>query len=330
MDKFDLQKLRDLPIEEVASQLGLTVHKHKALCPFHADTNPSLSFSVRHNSYKCFVCGAHGGVIDLVMKVTGKNFLESCEWLGADVRKRDAWTSPCHGSEAKNVTGTCPRGTAVDREWLESLVAHPTLCPEAEQFLFQERKLDSRVIKWLGISSITKPTPCWRYGRPYFDAPSLLIPYRDMNGRLLTVQSRYLEPRNRVTARFKFPRSSRCGIYNLPILRLLKKDEPLFITEGVTDCLAMLSAGHKAIAIPSATLLSREDRQLLKQYVEQHGPLHLHMYPDADIPGEKLYLELVSLANELQCSLTRHSLPPGYKDFGAYWAHHQTLKNQNV
>jgi hypothetical protein len=37
MEKYELQKLRDLPIEEVAERLGLRVVRHKALCPFHDD-----------------------------------------------------------------------------------------------------------------------------------------------------------------------------------------------------------------------------------------------------------------------------------------------------
>ena len=84
MDKFELQKLRDLPIEGVAERLGLDVRQHKALCPFHNDHHPSLSFNVRKNTYRCFVCGAHGGAIDLVMKCLHKDFIEACSWLGGE------------------------------------------------------------------------------------------------------------------------------------------------------------------------------------------------------------------------------------------------------
>ena len=81
MDKFELQKLRDLPIEGVAERLGLSVSKHKCLCPFHDDHHASLSFSVKRNSYRCFVCGASGGTIDLVMRYMNKDFKEACRWL---------------------------------------------------------------------------------------------------------------------------------------------------------------------------------------------------------------------------------------------------------
>ena len=35
----------------------------------------------------------------------------------------------------------------------------------------------------------------------------------------------------------------------------LRPGEPLYITEGCSDCWAMLSSGRKAVAIPSATTL---------------------------------------------------------------------------
>ena len=81
MDKLYIQKLRDLSIEGVAERLGLRVVRHKSLCPFHDDHHASLSFSVRRNSYRCFVCGASGGTIDLVMKYLNKTFLDACRWL---------------------------------------------------------------------------------------------------------------------------------------------------------------------------------------------------------------------------------------------------------
>lgn len=331
MEKFDIQKLRELPIEGVAERLGLKVSRHKALCPYHSDSHPSLTFNVAKNTFKCFVCSSHGGVIDLAMHVLNKNFVETCQWLADE---HNIILNEWKPAEKPR------KNRPLDLEWLSSLVAVPQLNAEAQHFLFDERKINPAVVRWLGISSISQPTPCWKYGKPYYDAPSLLIPYRDINCNLLSVQSRYLgkkefsdnsrvidgNSRLKEIPRFKFPRGSRCSIYNLTILRLLKPGEPLFITEGVTDCMAMLSAGHKAIAIPSATLLSRDDKTLLKEFSSSlSSSLNLHMYPDADIPGEKLYFQLVSLANEIGASLQRHSLPPGCKDFGQYWATQQII-----
>ena len=79
MDRLELQKLRDLPIEGVAERLGLQVTRHKALCPFHDDHHASLSF--KKNKYKCWSCGESGDTISLVQKVLHKDFLEATKWL---------------------------------------------------------------------------------------------------------------------------------------------------------------------------------------------------------------------------------------------------------
>ena len=90
MDKFELQKLRDLPIEGVAEQLGLHVEHHKCLCPFHDDHSPSLTFSVSRNTFRCWACGEHGGTIDLVMKCQNVGFKEACSFLNSPSKFLDA------------------------------------------------------------------------------------------------------------------------------------------------------------------------------------------------------------------------------------------------
>ena len=334
MKKFEIDRLRSLPIESVAERLGLTVTKHKSLCPYHDDSHPSLSFSVSKNTFRCYVCGAHGGTIDLAMKVLNKPFIEACQWLANEHNVILTEWKPAEKKPRKTV--------APDIPYLENLVRKPVIHSEASDFLFAERKIDPRVVRWLGISSIQLPTPMSGapYERSFFNAPSLLIPYRDYNGNLLSVQARYLGNQSSSSLslssalpRFQFPRGSKCTIFNLPILKLLKPGEPLFITEGVTDCMAMLSAGQKAIAIPSATLLTQKDIKMLKEFAKglaekanpstltlNPTPLNLHMYPDADIPGEKLYFQLVGVANEIGACMVRHSLPHGFKDFGQWWA----------
>lgn len=318
LSKYDIQKLQDLSIESVADALGLSVRRHKALCPFHDDSHPSLTFSVSRNRYRCYVCGARGGTIDLVMNTQHWSFYDSCRWL-AD--KSDVYINEFSNShildiklETKNLkreTKKAPQ-PSVDIHYLEGLVAHPYLCPEAESFLFYERHLAPRVVRWLGLSSISHPVPM--SGNPsgsWFNAPSLLIPYRDIDGRLLSVQARYLGS-DKDKPRFQFPKGSRCSIYNLPILRHLTPGEPLFVTEGCSDCWSILSAGHKAIAIPSATALNESDLKPLEKFV-------VHIYPDQDKAGEQLYERLLQASIHLGFTLVRHQLPPTCKDFSDYY-----------
>ena len=70
----------------------------------------------------------------------------------------------------------------------------------------------------------------------------------------------------------------------------------------------MLSAGHAAIAVPSATLLMEREVELLRGF-------QIHMVPDNDAPGRQLFAKI----KELLPQTVLHELPEGVKDFGEMW-----------
>ena len=300
MDRLELQKLRDLPIEGVAERLGLTVKHHKALCPFHDDRHPSLSFKVSKNTYRCFVCGASGGTIDLVMRHLGKDFKEACRWLADESSQRGLFLCT---AKQREPSPACP----FDARKYEKFFERPWLLLEARKFLFEERRLDERVVRWCRLTS-------WkdRQGVPW-----LQTPYYDREGKLVGVQNRNLI--KGALPRFRFPQGARCGIYNLPVLNLLKPGDELYIAEGCSDCWSLLSAGHKAIAIPSATLLTNDVRSKMEE-VRGELSISYHMYPDCDEPGERLFLQL----QKVLPSLVHHQLPLGCKDFSEYYLMHNS------
>ena len=304
MEKYELQKLRDLPIEGVAERLGLHVTRHKCLCPFHDDSHPSLSFRVNRNTFRCFVCGASGGTIDLVMKFLGKNFREACRWLqtlpsAPPCREGNGYS--CNGIYSSPYREGSGMGLFDSSRYLRYF-EHPWLNDEAKRFLFDERRIDPRVVRWCRLTS-------WKDKQ---GVPWLQIPYYDREGKLIGIQNRNLV--KGALPRFRFPQGAECGIYNLPVLKLLKPGDELFITEGCSDCWAMLSAGHKAIAIPSATLLSKKDKEILSTL---HSTLStkFEMWPDNDAPGERLFLQL----QDVLPSLVRHQLPQSCKDYSDYY-----------
>ena len=362
MEKYEIEKLRNLPIEEVAGQLGLQVARHKSLCPFHSDHHASLSFNTRKNLCRCFVCMDESlDSIGLVMKSLHVDFPKACFWLAerngillekgrGRIWRRDCNSSPAasavspasSAASALSAASAAPRSFdaphAFDAARYARFFEHPWLNEAACRFLFDERKIDGRVARWCRLSSWTD-----RKGVNW-----LQIPYFDKEGRLVGIQNRNLDfhRKSRPTdsmdsektgksscptdftdgtdskgsedstdseeaPRFRFPYGSQCGIYNLQVLNLLTPGERLFITEGCSDCWAMLSAGHKAIAIPSATLLKPEDRDVLAYISETFG-VEWHMFPDRDAPGERLFLQL----KEILPSLIHHQLPLGCKDFG--------------
>ena len=293
MERYELQKLRDLPIEGVAERLGMHVVRHKALCPFHDDHHASLSFSVRRNTFRCFACDAHGGTIDLVMKQMNMDFKEAIKWLGTE-NNVIVESGPLP---------TSPEGERMfDASRYERFFERPFLNVEARRFLFDERRIDPRVVRWCRLTS-------WKDKR---QVPWLQIPYYDREGRLVGIQNRNLVRDG--LPRFRFPQGSECGIYNLPVLNLLRPGEELWITEGCSDCWAMLSSGRKAIAIPSATLLTKKDKEQLL-IINSQLSIEYHMYPDRDAPGERLFMQL----QKVLPGLVHHQLPEGCKDYGEFF-----------
>ena len=291
MTQEQITLLRAIPIEDLASRLGLDVRHHKALCPFHNDHHASLSFNVRKNTYRCFVCDAHGDTIDLVRHLLNKDFQQACLYLS------DGSCEPQHSTPLSPGRGAGER-LPFDASKYERFFERPWLSAAARHFLFDQRRLDPRVIRWCRLTS-------WRDRNGIH---WLQIPYYDPDGNLIGIQNRNLTPG--AEPRFRFPKGAHCSIYNLPILNLLKENEPLYIAEGASDCWALLSAGHKAIAIPSATLLSKKDVELLLSLTLSLS-LTFHMYPDRDLPGERLFLQLQALLP----NLTHHHLPPDCKDY---------------
>ena len=374
MEKYEIQKLRELPIEKVAKQMGMKVEHHKALCPFHDDHHASLTFNKTKNSCRCYVCMRSSiGTIDLVMRYLGKDFPAACRWLAGEhqIQLEEDSSSGKNSSFGGSSSGGSSSGnnsgkSSFDASRYARFFEHPWLNQAARRFLFEERKIDWRVVNWCRLTSWTDKK----------DINWLQIPYFDTEGRLIGIQNRNLDYKKKKSSsggcssegkassagnlsssgggssdekasstgnlsssggcssegnvsseekspceekeqdapRFRFPYGARCSIYNLPVVKRLKPGERLFITEGCSDCWAMLSAGHKAIAIPSATLLKPEDKQLLVD-IGRHYQVEFHMFPDQDVPGESLFMQL----REMLPQLVHHQLPPGCKDFSEYY-----------
>lgn len=300
IDKQIIEQLNNLPIEQVAAQLGMQVNRHKSLCPFHADTHPSLTFNVAKNRYRCFACGANGRLIDFVIGVTNWGFKEACLWLASGT-----WLQS--EIEKKHLAiANKESDNKFDASKYERMFAYQYLTEKAKHFLYNERQINPNVVKWSKVKS-------WKSKQ---GTEWLSIPYFDEKGALIGVQNRNLDfdPLTKNGYKFIFPRGAKVPVYGLNILPTLRPHDELWIAEGTTDCWALLSSGRPAIAIASATTCRPKDLEIVKDYKEKLG-LTIHCAPDQDIAGEGLFDTLKQAIPDIK----RHSLPEGCKDFCAWW-----------
>ena len=351
INKFDIQKLRELDILQVADLLGMGLRNKRALCIHHDDHHPSLAFNVRKNTCHCYSCGFSADTIGLVRERLNLGFSEACRWLAdhfdvyiadehrdthrKDVKKavtasdRRMASLRAHFAET-HVSHGCPSSayvapSAVDVEFYQQMFRQMHLSESGRRFLFEERLLSPEALKVCHIVSTEQSVCMARVGCGVFDGPSLIFPYFDQEGRLVSVQSRYLgkkrpessfdmnkvsldEAKPKEIPRFKFAPGSHRMIYGLDRLKDYPPGEPLLITEGPSDCWTALTLGFHAIAIPSATLFDRRFQGLL-------AGRNLHIFPDQDEVGLSLYFEL----KKALPSLVYHQLPEGCKDLSEYY-----------
>lgn len=349
IDKYNIQKLRELDILQVADLLGMGLRNKRALCIHHDDHHPSLAFNVKKNTCHCYSCGFSADTIGLVRERLNLGFSEACHWLADhfDVYIGDEHRDT-HRKDVKKVLTASDRRMAslrahfaethvshghlayvapssVDVEFYQQMFRQMHLSESGQRFLFEERLLSPEALKVCQIVSTEQSVCMARVGRGVFDGPSLIFPYFDQEGRLVSVQSRYLgkpksesssdmdkvsldEVKPKEIPRFKFAPGSHRMIYGLDRLKDYPPDEPLLITEGPSDCWTALTLGIHAIAIPSATLFDRRFQGLL-------AGRNLHIFPDQDEAGLSLYFEL----KKALPSLVYHQLPEGCKDLSEYY-----------
>ena len=74
----DVLKHADI-VKVIGSYLNLTKKgkNYVAICPFHDDTNPSMTISPDKKLFKCFVCGTGGNAITFVQKYEHISFNEA-------------------------------------------------------------------------------------------------------------------------------------------------------------------------------------------------------------------------------------------------------------
>ena len=218
IQKYDIQKLRELDILQVADLLGMGLRNKRALCIHHDDHHPSLAFNVKKNTCHCYSCGFSADTIGLVRERLNLGFSEACRWLAdhfdvyiADEKYGNSARYADKCADKKVLTASDRRLASLRAHFAETHVSHGYVAPSSvdvefyqqmfrqmhlsesgRRFLFEERLLSSEALKVCQIVSTEQSVCMARVGRGVFDGPSLIFPYFDQEGRLVSVQSRYL------------------------------------------------------------------------------------------------------------------------------------------
>lgn len=333
-----IKQLRGLNCEDVAARYGFVAKGHMIRCFRHEDRVPSLGF--KGNYWKCFSCDIGGDAISFVQELFSVSFSEACMMLCSEYQIYIPEINSQKSSWKKSVIMLCHKGAPMDamsvfdKEVAEFILQNTQLTKSGQSFLFDERKYNSSVIEKSNIHSVEYPNTLrnilintfgvdrliknkvLKEDATYLtiDLPSLIIPYYDERNELVGLQTRYLgkDNRNYYIPRFKRICNSGIRLYNLQILSTVPFGGNLYITEGITDCLALQSSGYNVVAIPSATSIPLSDIGKLSNF-------NLFMISDQDRAGDESYQKLYRMMLRYGCILKKIMLPKGYKDYSEYY-----------
>lgn len=292
IDKDQIARLRQLPIEAVASEkLGMKVVKHKTYCYAHPDNNPSFSF--KDNRGRCFSCGETvSDPIDLCVKYGKMTFRQAVALLAeGESMIREEYVPKVE------------EPVVFDAARYARCFEHPLLSQNCVEFC-RERRYAMWAVEWLRLTS-------WNKGKwlvfPYYD---LSLPYP----KLVGIEKRNMDGSG---PRYVFPKGVQASqlLFNLQVLNQVPASSTIYLCEGVTDVIALTSDRLPAIGFGSASLFRADRNAALLSPLKGRNVV---MVADNDRAGEVLRGEVEKAAGIVGFNLNRFPLPKEFKDYSDY------------
>jgi DNA primase len=278
--------------------------EHLGLCPFHNEKTPSFTLNEEKGFYHCFGCGAHGDVIEFVMRTENLPFPEAIEQLAGDAGLAVPESSPQDQKREKERHSLLEVVEAAALWFAEQLASERG--KEARAYL-QGRGLneatldafrlgfapDSRVamkqsLTAKGISEnllvdaglVITPED----GRDSYDRfrNRIIFPITDRHGRAIAFGGRALvegipvsDSKTRKIA--KYLNSPETPLFHkghvlyglAQALPAMREKQQALVTEGYMDVIALHRAGLTHVVAPLGTALTEDQIRLLWRAVDE-------------------------------------------------------------
>lgn len=272
----DFNRFREIPILTVASYLGIPVDvTHKTRCPNksghkNGDKNPSVSIFPGTNSFKCWVCSDIKGDVIRFAQIWGnihpEDWALTAELLSECARlpkpqgklqkafKRTRELLPQHIEGMDSLMKLTRRPEGVAAEYLKSRKIDPEIAAKAGvRYIEDTRAVARKLIELYGRDHEALQPILSEKGNLLFAYHNLLFPYIDENKHVTYIQGR--DPSRKATAK-ELATSVTPTIPWIPGGKL--GPGRVWICEGVTDALTLLSVGESVMGLPGARTWRKE------------------------------------------------------------------------
>ena len=307
LDKEYIKKY--YPITDIAKRLGLKIDKNnKAICPFHNDKNPSLSFNTKENYYHCFSCGASGDNIKLVKEILHCNFKEAIEFISgikyqnneiisnnynienAEKKQNNKFTDIYNNFiellENKDAVEYFEKRRLTKKQVYENKIKNIPNNKKAQYNIIKKLlKLHSKEAL-LDSGIISKSM---QYNSLYLThyKHRLIMPYFNIDGQSInSIQGRSID--EEIKPKYLFNKNAEDSIYNIHKLNDIKD---IIICEGAIDALSLERMGYCALALSGAS-----KGNIIQKYSILNN-YNIYSFSDNDKAGNKLIKDIYKLDN---------------------------------
>ena len=258
------------------------------LCPFHGEKTPSFSVSQNKQIFKCFGCGAGGGVINFVMDIDSLQFVEAVEKLASmyNIKIETSATD----KRIKNLKGQLIEINKLSAKYYVDQLQQD----KAIKNYLYKRNFNDEMIKLFQLgysdksssnllpylqkkdfsSESMKKSGLFIDGKNgYFDRfiSRLIFPITDKNGDIIAFAGRDLSNKENTA---KYINSIETPIYNksktfygLNLAKeFIRKEKFIIIVEGYFDLIRLYQNNIKNVIAISGTSFTDLHASIIKQY----------------------------------------------------------------
>ncbi len=294
------------------------------VCPFHDDTNPSMSVSREKQIYRCFSCGASGNVFNFVMDYEHVSFPESLrivaekagiEWNGITVSKKN------------NKNEKYYELYELAHKYYQNNM-NSSYAKKAKEYLLNRKITEEMIIKYkIGFSldrldHLTKLllskgydlTTLNDFGLTNFDKDvymnRIIFPLYDLEGRVVGFSGRRYDGKkeNKYVNTKGTPIFQKGDIlYNYHEAReFARSKNQIIVMEGFMAVIRSKEAGiHNAVGL-MGTAMTKEQSKLIRRLSE-----NVVVCFDGDEPGRKACLDNGLELEKLGCQVSVVQLEDG-------------------
>lgn len=306
-------------VDIVSSYLPLT-QKGKnffGVCPFHDDTNPSMSVSRDKQIYRCFSCGASGNVFNFIMDYEHISFKEALMLLsektgievrGLNIQKKTSKNDKlyeiydlAHKYYQNNMSSSYAKKA---KEYLNSRQIDDEMIKEYKIGLSLDKNdhlvkllvskgYDLNTLNQIGLASYDKDVYMNR----------IMFPLYDLNGRVVGFSGRrYDGIKDNKYVNTKGTEIFQKGetLYNYHLAReFVRSKNQVIVMEGFMAVIRSREAGIKNAVGLMGTAMTKEQATLIKRLSD-----HVVLCFDGDSPGRKACLDNGSELEKLGCQVS--------------------------